>query len=195
MKTLMQKIGLSLLLWIGFSAPAWANNLQIRNVSLEDRDQAASTIVVEFDITWDNSCRNTTNHDAASVILKVVNSSSSPYYCHGNLKLSGRNPKGTSVGSNSDLEIYIPTDKKGAFIRRKSTGSGTATSQNVRLVLEYSNTNTVDSTCTLSATSTIQVKVVGVEMVFIPTGEFDAGTELSHAHGPHRIRRRRARGS
>ena len=105
-----------------------------KKVSLEDRDTGADTVIVEFDIAWNNSWRDTTNHDAVWIIFKATKSS---VIYHGNMKTAGTNPSGTSPGSNKDLEIYVPTDKKGAFIRRKSTGSGTVTSENVRLKLDY----------------------------------------------------------
>ena len=153
-------------LFLPFSA-AFANNLSITNVSLEDRDTGADTVIVEFDIAWNNSWRDTTNHDAVWIIFKATKSS---VIYHGNMKTAGTNPSGTSPGSNKDLEIYVPTDKKGAFIRRKSTGSGTVTSENVRLKLDY-----VASPLSAVDTDTISVKVIGMEMVFIPSATFYAG--------------------
>jgi formylglycine-generating enzyme required for sulfatase activity len=161
-----------------------ANNLSITDVTLEDRDAGANTAVVEFNISWDNSWRNTLNHDAVWVVLKVRNVSLSSYYCHGQLKKAGLNPPQTSPGTNGDLEIYVPSDKTGAFIRRKSTGSGTVSSQNVRLLLDYGSTGSSSiSPCSsaISDSTSIRVNVVGVEMVFIPEGEFFAGS--THSDG------------
>jgi hypothetical protein len=170
-------------LWVIVLAPgAWANNLQISNVTLEDRNQSATTAVVEFDITWDNSWRNTTNHDAVWVVFKIRPGAASSYWCHAPLKTSGLNPAGTSTGTNSDLEIFVPTTttgKNGAFIRRKSTGSGTVVSQNVRLVIDYGATGGHYPGCLagdIISTTYVQVRAIGVEMVFIPTGPFDAGS-------------------
>lgn len=48
-----------------FAAPASANNLAITNVTLENRNPAAKTMVVQFDISWDHSWRKSDGrHDA-----------------------------------------------------------------------------------------------------------------------------------
>src|SRR3989338_2967697 len=158
------------LFFLGFliCPSVFANNLSVSNVSLEDRDSAANTAIVEFDISWDNSWRNATNHDAVWIILKVT--SSSVVY-HGYMKDSGLDPSGTSPGSNQDLEIYVPSDSKtGAFIRRKSTGTGTVTSRDVRLKLDYANAAT--GAVNVPDTASITAKVIGIEMVFIPAATF-----------------------
>lgn len=172
----MRKMLWSFLLVLVLAPAGWANNLRITNVSLEDRNAAATSVVVEFDIDWDNSWRNTTNHDAVWVVLKVSYSAAA-YACHADMETAGLNPTGTSPGTNTDLDIYVPADKTGAFIRRKSTGSGTASSKNVRLMFDYTTATGISdiTACTAGAATAIQIKVVGVEMVYIPTGAFDAG--------------------
>ncbi len=152
--------------------PARANNLVISNVSLQDRDSSADTAIVQFDLSWDNSWRTPTNHDAVWVVLKVTINSGTPV--HGNMKNAGTDPAGTSPGTSAsnDLEIYVPSDKVGAFIRRKSTGSGTVSTHNVRLKLDYAAAGAAD-------TDTISVKVIGIEMVYIPTSPFYAGDTSS----------------
>lgn len=148
----------------------WANNLRISNVSLEERNQSANTAVVEFDISWDNSWRDEVNHDAAWVVLKV-RVASNAHSNHGPLYAEGLNPNGTSPGSNKDLDIYVTNDNVGAFIRRRSAGTGTVSSQNVRLVLDYGNI----LGGTASNVTAIVVRVIGIEMVYVPTGPFYAG--------------------
>jgi formylglycine-generating enzyme required for sulfatase activity len=145
----------------------WANNLNISNVSLEDRDAVANTAVVEFDISWDNSWRDSTNYDAVWVFLKVcINSCTA--YSHGTLLNSGTNPVGMDPGSNTNIDIVIPSDKTGAFLRRKTTGSGTVSSTNVRMTLDYGTSGVAD-------TDTIKVKAFGIEMVYIPLAAFYLG--------------------
>ena len=153
-----------------FPSVVLANNLTITNVSLEDRDQTANTIVVEFDISWDSSWRNETNHDAVWVVLKALKNGSN-FHLAGVMKDSGVNPSGTSTGSsNAQLEIVVPSDKTGAFIRRKESGTGNITAKNVRLVLWYEG-----SPLSAVSTDTLVVKVLGYEMVYIPTAPFYAG--------------------
>jgi hypothetical protein len=155
-----------------------ANNLRISNVSLEDRDPAADTAVVQFDISWDNSWRNTTNHDAAWVFIKGCNTTKATCtttpWGHAPFKTAGLNPADTSPGTNGDLDIYIPADKKGAFLRRKATGTGTMSSTKVRLTMDYSSANS-GFIPAVADTDKIKVRVLGIEMVFIPEGPFYAG--------------------
>lgn len=151
----------------GGASSAWANNLRITSVSLEDRDATANTAVVEFDIAWDNSWRTATNHDAVWLVFKETNSGGG--YLHLDLQTAGLNPTGYSTGTNGDMEIYVPTDKTGAFIRRKGSGTGNVSSQNVRMKVSYTSASGVgDST-------SIAVRVIGTEMVFIPQGAFYMG--------------------
>ncbi len=161
------------LLFLLFATPAFANNLVISNVTLEDRNATANTVVVEFDISWDHSWRKADNRrDAAWVFVKLLKTTAgTPSYpwLHGKLLTAGTNPNdGTSVGSNKDLQIVIPTDKIGAFIERRVTGNGAVASQNVRLVVDYGTAGAADS-------DTITAKVYGIEMVYIPEGPFYIG--------------------
>lgn len=157
------------------SQPAYANNLQITNVSLEDRNPDADTAVVEFDIEWDNSWRDDINHDAVWVFLKVQDTSDSTW-SHGDLKTSGTDPVDSDPGSNADLNIDVPTDKIGAFLSRKSKGYGTFLSTNVRLTLDY-------NAAGISDTDTIKVRVYGIEMVHVPEGAYYLGDNTARTGG------------
>lgn len=174
-KILAKAFGSLLLLWLSLAGgkPLEANNLSINNVTLENRNAAANTVVVEFDISWDHSWRMSNGeHDAAWVFIKILDGNTgTPTYpwLHGKLYTAGTNPNdGTSAGSNSNLEIVVSSDKIGAFIRRKVTGNGTVNSQNVRLVVDYGTAGAAD-------TDTITAKVYGIEMVYIPEGPFYIG--------------------
>jgi len=148
---------------------AAANNLTISNVKLGARDSGADTVQVEFDIGWDNSWRNDTNYDAVWVFVKIEKVSTG-VWSHGPLENFGSNPVDTSPGSNSDLEIIVPPDKVGAFIQRKSgnTGAGSISSTGVKLTVDY-------GTPGLADTDQIVVRVFGVEMVYVPEGDFYIG--------------------
>src|SRR3989338_1143141 len=170
----MKKILFYILIFIFsvFVPFASANNLSITNVSLEDRDAVNNTVIVEFDISWDNSWRNEVNYDAIWMVLKVMIGSATPV--HGILDDNGVDPLGTSTGSNNDLEILVPTDNRrdstgylGAFIYRNSSGTGTVMSTNARLKLDYTLTGASD-------TNNITVNVIGIEMVYIPEAPFFA---------------------
>ncbi|MCK5581220.1 MAG: SUMF1/EgtB/PvdO family nonheme iron enzyme [Candidatus Omnitrophica bacterium] len=159
--------GIVIVLLLGLCESGYANNFDITNVSLEGRDAIADIVVVEFDISWDNSWRNGDQHDAVWVFLKVLVNSTAPHV-HGDLATAGSNPGDTSKGSNSDVDIYIPTDRVGALIRRNTNGTGTMSSTNVQLTLDYGGSGIED-------TDTIEVAVIGAEMVYITSGSYYAG--------------------
>jgi len=150
--------------------PALANNLLINNVSIEDRNPGTHTATVQFDISWNNSWRSKINHDAVWVTVRLYNASQSPTYkklC--DLTSSGINPAGTTYGSNAGLEIAVPGDRKGAFIRPANFGENAAVAANdVQLTIDY-------SSCGFSATDTVHATVFGLEMVLVPEGAFYAG--------------------
>lgn len=98
---------------------------------------------------------------------KIYQNATAPWL-HGKLYTAGTNPIDTSPGTNSDVKIVIPSDKIGAFISRQATGSGTFSSRKVRLTLDY-------GTAGISNTDTVQVKVFGIEMAYIPEGPFYIG--------------------
>ena len=127
----------------------------------------SNTVIVEFDI---NESSYVTNYDAIWLVLKV--SISAATLVHGYLDDDGVNPSGTSPGSDSNLEIEVPADNRtdatgylGALIYRRATGSGTVTSKDVKLKLDYGLTGAAD-------TDTMTVRVIGVEMVYVPQIEF-----------------------
>lgn len=164
---------LNFTLFTFFVTPAFANNLVISNVTLEDRNPSANTVVVEFDISWDHSWRKADGRrDAAWVFVKILDGNTgTPTYpwLHGKLYTAGTNPNdGTSVGTNSDLQIVIPADKIGAFIERRATGNGAVTAKNVRLVVDYVTSGAADG-------DTITAKVYGIEMTYISEGPFYIG--------------------
>ena len=166
-----------------FSSPAMANNLVIANVSLEERTPAADTVVVEFDISWDNSWRNDINHDAVWVFCKIYDSSDTTWK-HAYLATSGLNPADIDPGSNTGIDLLVPTDNAGGddkiagvFIRPKNSGTGTVASNNVRLTIDYSQTTG------LADTDDITVKVFGVEMVYIPQDSFNIGDDTNRSGG------------
>ncbi len=169
-RSLALRLAMTALFLFLAAAPAFANNLVISNVTLEDRNASANTLVVQFNISWDHSWRKPDGrHDAAWVFVKLYQNSTAPWI-HGKLYTAGTNPTGTSPGTNSDLKIVVPSDKIGAFISRTATGNGTFSSQKVQLVVDYGTSGIAD-------TDTITAKVFGMEMTYIPEGPFYLGGE------------------
>jgi formylglycine-generating enzyme required for sulfatase activity len=165
----MKHFLLTIFLLFALTSTASANNLVISNLTLEDRNASANTLVVQFDISWDHSWRKADGrHDAAWVFFKIQDVSNTSVWYHAKAYTAGTNPSDTSVGSNSDLKIVIPSDKMGAFISRQATGNGTFSSKKVKLTLDYGTPGIAD-------TVSVQVKTFGIEMVYIPEGPFYVG--------------------
>jgi formylglycine-generating enzyme required for sulfatase activity len=145
---------------------AQANNLSISNVVLSD--PAAGVANVTFDIRWENSWRDAVNHDAAWVFLKFSTDGGATWD-HGTLFNSGTDPDGYLTGSGTAVEIVVPGDRGGAFIQRSTNGSGTTDVESVRVRWRYGADR-------VRGTTTVIMKVHGIEMVYIPEGSFYLGS-------------------
>jgi hypothetical protein len=146
----------------------YANNIAVSNVTITGQSTSAQTCKVQFDISWNNSWRNAINYDAAWVFIKYSTDSGTTW-AHATLKTAGTNPSGFSQGTGTGLDIVVPTDKKGAFLQRTSNGSGSVSTTSIQFVWDWG----ADG---LSASSTARVKVFAIEMVYVPTGAFYAGS-------------------
>src|ERR1700690_4361732 len=164
------KILLAVVVGLLFSVPSYANNLSVTNVALGTRDPNVHTVMVSFNVSWQNSWRNKINYDAAWLTVRLNNSQVTPtdkVLCQ--ITATGLTPAGTSPGNGSNLQIYVPQDATGAFLQPSSTGfRGNINTQNVQLTVNYQN-------CGFSDTDQIFASIFGMEMVFIPQGSFYAG--------------------
>lgn len=162
--------------------PARANNLRISNARLGDQDTGAKTREIEFDISWENSWRDDENHDAVWVFLKYTLNGAD--WRHGTLQASGTDPAGFDPGTGTALEIVVPADKKGAFIRRVSPGAGNVAAgdvaaTNILFVWDYGADLGGDN----GLAAVVCVRVMGIEMVYVAEGEFWLGDHPSSPVG------------
>jgi len=164
------KILLAVFLAFFITAPVFANNLSVTNVSLGARDPNTHTVVVNFNVSWQNSWRNKINFDAAWLTVRLNNTQVTPtdeILCP--LTAAGLNPAGSSTGNGANLALYVPQDAVGAFLQPSATGFiGNINTQNVQMTVNY-------QTCGFSDSDQIYASVFGLEMVFIPQGSFWAG--------------------
>ena len=108
-------------LMLAAAMPARANNLVVTNVAVTPRD--ATTAYVEFDVSWANSWRYTNvNHDAAWVFFKAQPEFQT-YWTNVVLEYDGVNPTGSSTGMGTAVELVVPSDKVGLFVRPDGEGS------------------------------------------------------------------------
>lgn len=145
----------------------------------------------------------TGNYDAAWVFMKYSIDSANTVWNHVTLKAmggtptsSGRgiiNPAGfsqgttTVAGSANTLDIIVPTEatsgKKGAFVQISSQGagsaSGTVRATGLQFLWDYGTDIGTAVSCDTTAAAAV-VNVMGVEMVYIPQGQFYAGTPTAN---------------
>lgn len=170
MKTVSQFLFGVLLLALGFSANA--NNLTITNVSLTGA--TSTTIQVQYNMFWDNSWRDLENWDAAWVFVKY-STNAGLNWSHATLNATGH-VGGTATPTPT---IHIPQDNKGAFIYRSATGSGTYTITGQQLQWDFT-ANGLNQTQASGAT----IRVFGMEMVYIPQGEYYLGDGVNYSSTP-----------
>ena len=74
----------------------------------------------------------------------------------------------------SGFQITQPSDNKGFFVYRNAVGNGTATLDSVKVRWNYGADNA-------DVTSNMDLKVFGIEMVYVPQGEFWCGRRIYYA--------------
>jgi formylglycine-generating enzyme required for sulfatase activity len=129
-----------------------ANDLQIANITTNANGNVTT---VSFDISWKNSWRGgiANNYDAAWVFIKYKDDNGAWHH----LNLTGAN---NSAGA--PLTIEAPGDKKGVFIYRGSDGIGDLSPVSITLGVQQQ-------------PGSYDIKVFGIEMVYVPQGSFYIG--------------------
>ena len=113
------------------------------------------TTVLNFSVQWDNSWRGGpgNNYDAVWVFVKYKDDRG--FYSH--LDLTGAN-----ITAPSNLAVDVTADHKGCFVYRSADGQGSVASSQVSVGI-------------VQKPGAYDVKVFGIEMVYIPEGSFYLG--------------------
>jgi len=156
---------------------AFANDIQITNQTVHPH--SGGTGEVEFDLSWSNSWRSTYpvetyNWDAAWVFCKIRRNGGD--WTHLYLDQTGHTIPQSPVAITTALGRVDPTiahnastnPNVGIFLYRTNDGFGTFTANDVRLRWNYSDNGA-------SSGDVIEIRVLGIEMVYIPEGAFYAG--------------------
>ena len=151
-----------------------ANNIIVSNVGLVGKDTSAGLNnpanfgFVKFDISWENSWRTSSapnNWDAAWVFLKYRIGTG--VWKHATLHTSSSTaPAGSTITPSSD--------GKGVFLYRSADGSGNVNYSGAKLRWDYSTDGVLDA-------DQVTVKVLAIEMVYVPQGSYYLGTNGSEA--------------
>ena len=177
-----QKLLLSSLRFLFFTlltipTVTFANNLLVSNVQLASIDAPSNTAMIQFDVTWDNSWRDTINWDAAWIFIKYRPAGETGAWSHATLNYVDGTTDGhmAPVGSS----INTPDDGKGVFIYRSDTAMGTVNFVSVQLQWNYGTDGLMAADLTDA-----DLCVTGIEMVYVASGSFFVGDgDVSDLHG------------
>ncbi|HBG60766.1 MAG TPA: hypothetical protein DDX37_02840 [Candidatus Omnitrophica bacterium] len=158
---------------------AFANNIEIENVSLADKDAVGNTYDIEFDISWDNSwyygSSSPDNYDAAWVFAKFSKYSGGAWSEWAHCTLSS-NDTDHVAPAGSTIDVGLTTTGKGVFIHRDSPGNGSNNWDNAQIRWAYGADGVGDF-------ENVRIKVFGIEMVYVPQGPFYIGDTDNDQNG------------
>jgi formylglycine-generating enzyme required for sulfatase activity len=152
-----------------------ANDVRITNLVVHPHSGGYGE--VEFDITWSNSWRVATepfNWDAAWVFCKIRRNDGD--WTHLKLDTTGHTVPSTPQAITTSLGLVDTGSAHnassnpvvGIFMYRTNEGAGTFTANDVRLRWNYADNGA-------SSGDKIDIRVYGIEMVYIPQAAFYAG--------------------
>jgi len=148
---------------------SFANNIVVSNISLLNKNGIDKTVYLKFDVRWENSWRIDTeakNWDAAWIFIKFRVGNG--VWQHASL---------STVASDyiypDNAEINVPDDGKGFFIYRADVGSGNFSVEGLQLKWLYGLDGVENDE------GDIEIRVFGIEMVYVPEGSFYVGDGLA----------------
>jgi formylglycine-generating enzyme required for sulfatase activity len=146
------------------AAPGFANHIVVGTPTLTGLNLTDDYVLVQFDLSWDNSFRDDVNWDAAWVFVKYKQTGGDWHHAFLNTTAGNHTiPAGytCSVGETDGNGM-------GVFIYRSANGSGNTNLASVQLRWEYGANGVADG-------ATVTVKVFAIEMVYVPQGAFYVG--------------------
>ncbi|MFH1227623.1 MAG: SUMF1/EgtB/PvdO family nonheme iron enzyme [Planctomycetota bacterium] len=175
----MKRWGLSILtavlILVFVPCMGFASHLRIDNCMISEVNTERKAAKVRCTVSWDNAWKNETNSDGVWLFAKFQTPDG--IWKHVSLKAASgtgfdyadQTPAGFSKGENPEVGMWVPDEKKGAFLF-KTKGSGNVIARNVQLAWDYTNDG-------LNADQVMKtkVKVFGLEMVYVPQDKYYAG--------------------
>jgi formylglycine-generating enzyme required for sulfatase activity len=161
----MKKIFTSVLLLL-FAQLSRANNLAIST-------PVYSAETLTFTISWDNSWNisvGPSNHDAVWIFVKRQKCTGNNDWVHQLISTTASDHTAKTGTNPSTVVSVVPvSDGFGVFIKRIGTNvTGNVASQTITLKLGSTSPS-------IATTTTDNFKVLGIEMVYVPEGEFYIG--------------------
>ena len=160
---------------LSFGQQAFASHLKVDNARVSEVNTKTKIAMVQCSVAWDNSWKDDINCDGVWIFAKYK--ANDGIWKHVNLSAASgvdfdyadHAPVGFSKGTSADVGMWISDEKKGAFLFPLK-GKGTSSSQNVQLAWNYADDGVTDEQIFET-----QVKVFGIEMVYVPQGKYFAG--------------------
>ena len=162
----MKNVVLILVFTLSFgSSKVWASDLKIENIRTVNRTDVLNTPVsVIFDISWDNAWYNDKNYDAVWVFMKY----NGPWNNHVKIKQSGHKVIKNRIPDKQEPTIEVSPEGTGFFIYPPKNFRGDV-SYKLQVIIDTDGKEVKwDKLKGLS--------VHGIEMVYIPKGEFTIGS-------------------
>lgn len=160
----MKRILFAALSMLGIAGQATANNIQVSNIAISGQDVASHFSLVNYNITWDNGWRTSTNennYDGAWIFVKYRKANTSEWK-HATLNTTGSTEPAGSV-------IKVSADGKGAWMYRSANGQGTVNWTAAKIRWNYGTDGVNDN-------DSVEIKVFAMEMTYVPSGAFYAGS-------------------
>ena len=146
-----------------------ANNIEVSNVSLTGQNTSNQTVLVQFDLSWENSWRisvGPSNWDAAWVFVKFRQAGGA--WQHANLNYVNGTAASDGHTEPAGGRLTTPADGRGVFVYRDADGSGDISLANIQLLWNYGTNGVPDG-------QLVDVQVFAIEMVYVPQGNFSLG--------------------
>jgi formylglycine-generating enzyme required for sulfatase activity len=149
-----------------------ANNLTISTPSYNDANKTLT-----FNVAWENSWKITggpNNYDGIWLFIKRQACSNTNAWATALLSTTSSDHTAAAVTGGAAaklLTIDAVSDGMGVFIRRQYNGIGTIAPHTITLQLNSSLTTSP----AITASASDNFKILGIEMVYVPQGEFYIG--------------------
>lgn len=170
----MKKIALLAICTIALLHFSKANNVVVSTVSLGPKVTAGPVSThytqVNYDITWQNSWRTSTNesnYDGCWIFVKYRKQSTSVWQ-HATINSTGQIIPSGSV-------IKTSADGKGVWMYRNADGIGTVNWTAAGLRWNYGADGVLDN-------ENVEVRVYAVEMVYVPQSPFNLGNSSAESY-------------
>lgn len=163
---------------VGLAFSSQANNVQTNNVILSGQNTVSNYTQINYDISWENSWRTSTNesnYDGVWIFCKFRKKNTTSWQ-HATINYVAPGDA-ASCGHTAPAgsEIKTSADGKGVWMYRDADGQGTVNWSGANLRWNYGADNVLDS-------DSVEMRVFAVEMVYVPQGNFylgSGGTEVN----------------